>query len=96
LGATGHWPVSSNYCGFVATSGTLRSEFVFEHNIFNRLLTVRFLTIVPFDFRLEIANLTINVEPKTGRTAEFEHFASRTPIVFGAISANQTEINESS
>jgi len=41
------------------------------------------ITIV--DFELKIANLSIDVEPEAGRTAEFEDFATRAPIVSCAV-----------
>lgn len=44
---------------------------------------MRLFTIL--DLALKVADLTIDVEPQTGRAAEFEDFTARTPIVLGAV-----------
>lgn len=46
-------------------------------------LTVTLLAVP--HFRLEVANLAIDVEPKSRRAFELENFAAGTPVVLGAI-----------
>ena len=37
------------------------------------------------DFGLEVADLSVNIEPKTGRAFEFKDLSARTPVVLGTV-----------